>query len=65
MMASATDRRKIEAKGFNAPNKASRKYEHYAVNHDHAFKFVPAELRQMMAGPGCWAGLPRMPAWVL
>jgi hypothetical protein len=43
-----------ETKGFNAQNKASRKYGHYAVNHDHAFKFVPAELRQMMAGPGCW-----------
>jgi hypothetical protein len=46
-----------ESKGFNALNKASRKYRYYAVNHDHTFKFAPAELRQMMAvsgaGPGC------------
>jgi hypothetical protein len=44
-----------ESKGFNAPNKASRKYGHYAVNH-HTLKFAPAELRQIMAVSGAGPG---------
>ena len=44
----------VESKGFNALNKASQKYGHYPVTHDHTFKFALAELSQMRSCSYRW-----------